>query len=220
MGDRRVVMGLLFFPRGGSAFAARYWSGALGNAGWEVSLVCGSLGPPGADTHAATFFLGLDVHAVDYSAAMDAFRRGGSAIAAPVPMHPSYEDRADAPDVVLASVDPGLVSHLSSVWDAPFGAADAGRATVLHLHHLTPQLDAVARHWPRVPVLAHLHGTELKFVEAVESRAAVAAALGTTLAGMPEVLAGRRASSAGLDQAQTALVDTTRWDHWRHGEFW
>src|SRR3954462_6220416 len=37
----RVVMGLLFFPRGGSAQVARYLAVALGDAGWSVPLVTG-----------------------------------------------------------------------------------------------------------------------------------------------------------------------------------
>ena len=216
----RVAMGLLFFPRGGSAYVARYLSVALTEAGWDVSLACGSLGPPGADTNAPTFFAGTDVHDLDYTDAVNAFRDGGSAIAAHVPMHPSYEDRVDAPDVVLASVEPGLADHLSAVWEAPLAAARAEQADVAHLHHLTPQLDALARRWRSTPVLAHLHGTELMLIEAIEARAAVAAALGTTLADMPDVVADARDLDAMLDAPQRELAHTTRWDQWRHGEFW
>jgi glycosyltransferase involved in cell wall biosynthesis len=216
----RVVMGLLFFPRGGSAFVARYLSASLLDVGWDVALVCGSLGLPGAETHAATFFAGIEVHEVDYTDALNAFRAGGSAIAAPLPMQPSYEDRVDTPDVVLSSVAPGRADHLSSIWEAPFAAADVERADVLHLHHLTPQHDAVARRWPSVPVLAHLHGTELRLIEAIEARAAVAAALGTTLADMAEVVADGCSYSATLDGPQAELARATRWDQWRHGEFW
>jgi D-inositol-3-phosphate glycosyltransferase len=216
----RVVMGLLFFPRGGSAYVARYLSAALSEASWAVSLVCGSLDLPGAETHAATFFAGAEVHEVDYTDARDAFRAGGSAIAAPLPMQPSYEDRVDTPDVVLSSVAPGFADHLSSVWEVPFAAAHAEGADVLHLHHLTPQHDAVTRRWPSVPVLAHLHGTELRLIEAIEARAAVAAALGTTLAGMPEVVAEGRGYIGTLEGPQAELARTTRWDQWRHGEFW
>ena len=43
----RVVMGLLFFPRGGSAQVARYLAPCLSDAGWTVSLVTGSLGVAG-----------------------------------------------------------------------------------------------------------------------------------------------------------------------------
>ena len=47
MGQGRVVMGLLFYPRGGSAYVVRYLSPALARAGWTVSLTVGSLGVPG-----------------------------------------------------------------------------------------------------------------------------------------------------------------------------
>ena len=70
---------------------------------------------------------------------------GGSAIAATVPMHPSYEDRDDAPDVLLAAGPPALVEHLASVWKPTFRAAGAAQADVFHLHHLTSQHDAVRR---------------------------------------------------------------------------
>jgi len=220
----RVVMGLLFFPRGGSAYVTRYLSRSLAKSGWEVPIVCGSLGLPGAETHAPTFFASADVHDVDYTDALNAFRAGGSAIAAPVPMQPSFEDRVDAPDAVLSSVDPALADHLSSVWETPFDAAGAATADVLHLHHLTPQHDAVGRRWPNVPVVAHLHGTEIQFVEAVEERAAVATVLGTTLADMPEVMPEVMADARGwpprLEGPQTELARTTRWEQWRHGEFW
>ena len=66
---RRVLMGLLFFPRGGSAQVARYMGRALPDAGWDVTLLTGSLGEEGEESHASTFFEGLDVRAVDYSAA-------------------------------------------------------------------------------------------------------------------------------------------------------
>lgn len=209
-------MGLLFFPRGGSAYVARYLSAALAKAGADVSLVCGSLGSPGEETNAETFFAGIDAHALDYTEAVAVFRAGGSAITAPIPMHPSFEDRPDAPDVVLAAVPPELADHLSRVWETPLSAARIDDADVAHLHHLTPQLDTVTHRWPRTPVLAHLHGTELKLIEAIEERVALAAALGSTLAEMPE----QSHDPAGLDDAQRELLQTTRWEQWRHGEFW
>src|SRR5829696_42320 len=100
-------MGLLFFPRGGSAQVARYLVPALSDAGWSASLVGGSLGRPGDGTHASTFYGGIDLHDVDFTAAVEAFEAeaGGSAVAAPVPMHPSFEDRPGAPDVVLSAVE-------------------------------------------------------------------------------------------------------------------
>jgi len=213
-------MGLLFFPRGGSAQVARYLSRALADANWSVELVTGSLGDPGECTHAPTFFAGTPLQHLDYSDAARAFAAGGSAISAPVPMHPSYEDREDAPDVVFAAVPGDLAEHLSSVWETPFRAAGADRADVFHLHHLTPQHDAVGRFWPRGAVVAHLHGTEIKFLEAVNERAALAKSVGTTLAGMPVWARINPGGSSGLDDAQRELLRTTRWDWWQHGEAW
>src|ERR1035441_9319186 len=113
MATGRIVMGLLFFPRGGSAQVTRYLAAALGDAGWSVSLVAGSLGAPGQGTHAPTFFAGIDLQYLDYTAAAAAaFPTGASAGAAPVPISPSYEDREGAPDPVLAAVDPALADHL------------------------------------------------------------------------------------------------------------
>jgi hypothetical protein len=48
-------MGLAFSPRGGSAHVARNLSGAFGAAGWDVTVLSGSLTRPGepgdADQH-------------------------------------------------------------------------------------------------------------------------------------------------------------------------
>lgn len=214
-------MGLIFFPRGGSAQVARYLSTALVDADWSVELVTGSLGRPGEETHAPTFFAGLPLQHLDYSDAVRAFDAGASAIGASVPMHPSYEDREGAPDVVFSAVPANLAGHLSSAWESAFGAAGADRAHVFHLHHLTPQHDAVRRRWPDGAVVAHLHGTELKFLEAIDTRAALARSVGTTLAGMPEWARANPAGNHPLhDDDQRELLRTTRWEHWQHGEAW
>jgi Glycosyltransferase len=216
-------MGLLFFPRGGSAYVVRYLSPALTQAGWSVSLAVGSLGVAGDETDAPTFFNGLDVHSLDFTSALDAFKAGGDPITASPPMHPSYEDRAGAPDVVFASIPPDLADHLSSAWSAPLRDADADHTDVFHLHHLTPQLDAAHRDWPQVPLVVHLHGTELKMIEAIEQRDAIAAILGETLATMATTAAEHTDSPHGLDgldAAQVEMFHTTRWLSWRHGKFW
>ncbi len=213
-------MGLLFYPRGGSAYVVRYLSPALDRAGWKVSLAVGSLGAPGVETSAATFFAGLDVQALDFSDAADSFARGEDPFASAAPMQPSYEDRPGVPDAVLSSVDPELLEHLSSVWEPLLAAAGAGDAAVLHLHHLTPQLDAAHRRWPEVPLVVHLHGTELKLIEAIAERVAIAAALGETLATMPATASETAGDGTTLTSEQRAVLLVTRWDHWRHGEFW
>ena len=160
-------MGLLFYPRGGSAQVVRYLAAALPPTGWDASVYCGSLGPPDAETNAARFFAGLDVHALDYSNAVAAFERGDDPLVADPPLHPSFEDRAGAPDRVLAAVAPELLERQVAAWTPVFEDGGAGDADVFHLHHLTPQHEVVARQWPDRPVLGHLHGTELKMIEAV-----------------------------------------------------
>src|SRR5919198_4756097 len=129
--SRRVLMALLFFPRGGSAQVARYMARALPAAGWEVTLLTGSLGAPGDATHAATFFRDTDVHAVDYTAARHAL----DPLAADPPFHPSYEDRAGAPDRVFARVDDDAYEHLVAAWEQALREAGAADCDLLHLHH-------------------------------------------------------------------------------------
>ncbi len=146
----RVLSALMFFPRGGSAHVARALARSLPAHGWDVTLLSGSL--PGAGD-ARRFYADVeDLHVVDFSAPG-------------VPMHPSYEDRPGAPDVVFARVDDaGFERHLAT-WAAALEHAGAARADVLHLHHLTPIHAAAARVAPGVPVVGHLHGTELLFLE-------------------------------------------------------
>jgi len=48
---------------------------ALPAAGWQLTLAGRSLGQPREPTHAASFFDGIDVHALDYSPADDSSRR-------------------------------------------------------------------------------------------------------------------------------------------------
>ena len=93
---------------------------ALVAADWSVELVTGSLGKRGDDTHAPTFFARSAVQYLDYSDAARAFETGASAISAPVPMHPSFEDRVDAPDVLLAAVPPALVGIWLRCGSQPF----------------------------------------------------------------------------------------------------
>ncbi|MBA3839488.1 MAG: hypothetical protein H0X55_04185, partial [Thermoleophilaceae bacterium] len=48
----RALMGLLFFPRGGSSQVVRYLARFLPDAGWDVRVAAGSLGAEGEPTHA------------------------------------------------------------------------------------------------------------------------------------------------------------------------
>jgi len=165
--QRRALMGLLFFPRGGSSQVVRYLARALPATGWEVELVAGSLGGPEEASNAAAFFRGLDVRAVDYSRSAEA----ADPLAADPPFQPSYEDRPGAPDRVFADVDDAGFERLVAAWGRELAAAGADRADVLHLHHLTPMNEAAARSFGDVPVVGHLHGTELLMLRAIEEGA-------------------------------------------------
>jgi glycosyltransferase involved in cell wall biosynthesis len=141
----------MFFPRGGSAHVARALARELPAHGCDVTIVSGSL--PGHGD-AERFYAGLDVHAVD-------FARGDA------PMHPSYEDRPDAPDRVFAALDDRAYEEHVAAWSRALEEAGAADADVLHLHHLTPIHEAAARVAPGVPIVGHLHGTELLMLERI-----------------------------------------------------
>ena len=145
----------MFFPRGGSAQVARALARALPGHGWDVTIVSGSLGA-GGPGDAQRFYAGLDVRAVDFAA--------GEA-----PLHPSFEDRPGAPDVVFAAVDDVAYERHVIAWADALAAAGAPDADVLHLHHLTPVHEAATRVAPDVPVVGHLHGTELLMLERIAS---------------------------------------------------
>ena len=214
-------MGLLFYPRGGSAQVIRYLAAALARQEWDTSIVCGSLGEPGDRRHAQTFFAGLDVSAVDYRPAVSAWEAGRDPIAEPVPMHPSFEDRPAVPDRLFAAVAPVLADHLASAWEGPLAAAVAHPPEVLHLHHLTPIHAAAARLLPRVPLVTQLHGTELKMADRIMRLTAIARALGTDLAGMADLAqAGSLPTGEALAPVDRLLHLATRWQSWRHGDHW
>ena len=157
-------MSLMFFPRGGSAQVARYVARGLPRAGWDVTLVAGSLGSADEASNAESFYEGVsDVRVVDYTEA----RSAPDPLAADPPFQPSFEDRADAPDRVFASVGDSDYERLVSTWSRVLEEAGAADADLLHLNHLTPMNEAAARLFPSVPVIGHLHGTELLMLKAI-----------------------------------------------------
>jgi glycosyltransferase involved in cell wall biosynthesis len=157
-------MGLMFFPRGGSAHVARNLALALPAAGWEATILSGSLTRPDLPGDARAFYRGLDLHTLDFTRALEA----PDPLLAEPPFHPSFEDRPGAPDRVFASLPDAVAEHLAEAWAGALRAAGAAEADVLHLHHLTPLNEAAARVAPGVPVVGHLHGTELLMLEAIE----------------------------------------------------
>jgi glycosyltransferase involved in cell wall biosynthesis len=150
-------MALMFFPRGGSSHVVRNLARFLPRAGWDVTVVTGSLGPRGKESNADTFFEGFDIHSLDYTDAVDA----PDPLRADPPMHPSFEDRPDAADRVFANVGDETFEHLVAAWQRALAEAGAADADVLHLNHLTPMHEAAIRSFADVPRVGHLHGTEM-----------------------------------------------------------
>jgi D-inositol-3-phosphate glycosyltransferase len=218
---RQVAMGAVFYPRGGSAQVIRYLSPPLAAKGWPVSLLCGSLGHPGERTHAPTFFAGLDLTAVDYNPALEAYRAGRDPLAEPVPFHPSFEDHADVPDRVFASISPEVAEHLVGAWERLGSGRWSEAASIFHLHHLTPLHEAVKRRWPERPVVTSIHGTETKMLDRIGRLTAIAETFGTDLPGMADLAeAGALGAPSSLDPAARTMLDETRWSHWRFGHHW
>jgi glycosyltransferase involved in cell wall biosynthesis len=154
-------MTLAFYPRGGSAQVVRYLGEALEARGNTLTVCCGSLGPSGSSSHAATFFGGLTVQALDFTEAVTWFEQGRDPMAAPVPMHPSFEDRPGVPDRVFASLDDDEYLHQVAAWRSLLERV--GEPDLYHIQHLTHVNDAVAALSDR-PTVVHLHGTELKML--------------------------------------------------------
>lgn len=166
----RVVSAILFSPRGGSAQVARALASGLRERGWEVTLVSGSRGDSDPDGDARVFY--GDVRPVDFGPALATeapLRYEGPPGTAPI--HPSYEDRPGAPDVVFAKLDDLDYERQVRAWCRELQRAGASDADVLHLHHLTPVNEAAARIAPRVPVVGQLHGTELLMLEQIDAGA-------------------------------------------------
>jgi glycosyltransferase involved in cell wall biosynthesis len=164
----RVLSAILFSPRGGSAHAARALTRGLRNQGWSVTLVAGSRSDQGGHGDARVFY--DDARAVQFDDAL----AGGTpqrfeAPPGSAPMHPSFEDRAGAPDRVFAALDDDEYELQVAAWSRELERAGAPEADVLHLHHLTPLNEAAARVAPRVPVVGQLHGTELLMLERIEA---------------------------------------------------
>jgi glycosyltransferase involved in cell wall biosynthesis len=167
--EKRLLSGVMFFPRGGSAHVTRALARELAGCGWSVRVVAGSRSDLGGEADARVFYRGLDLHAVDFAPALaprDPLRPGGGGEI--TPMHPSFEQRPGAPDPVFATLDDFEFQHQVRAWSRELQRAGAAEADVLYLHHLTPLNEAAARVAPEVPVVGHLHGTELLMLEQIE----------------------------------------------------
>jgi glycosyltransferase involved in cell wall biosynthesis len=170
----RVVSATLFSPRGGSAYVARALARCLRAEGIDITHVSGSRSDLEGDAGDARVFYGdIDVRAVDFAAALasgDPMTYAGRPGEAP--LHPSFEDRPGQPDRVFAALDDLALRRQVAAWSRALASAGAADADVLHLHHLTPINAAAAQVAPGVPVVGHLHGTELLMLEAIADGAA------------------------------------------------
>ncbi len=135
---------------------ARSLSKELVDIGLDVCVLSGSV--PGGPGDAESFYSGLDVHAVNFNA--------GEA-----PMHPSYEDHPGTPDRCFAVIDDAEYRTHVAAWAQALSDADARSFDVLLLNHLTPLNEAAARVAPEVPIVGHLHGTELMLLEQIDDGA-------------------------------------------------
>jgi glycosyltransferase involved in cell wall biosynthesis len=162
----KLLMGLYFYPRGGSAHACRSIALALARNGLDVTLLAGSRSDCEDRGLAEEFFAGCEVRAVDFTPALRSddplAYRGGPGTA---PMHGSYEDRPDAEDPVFATLDEDAFELQVEAWAAELESAGGADADLLYLHHLTPLNEAAARVAGDVPVIGHVHGSELLMLE-------------------------------------------------------
>jgi glycosyltransferase involved in cell wall biosynthesis len=163
---RRLLSVLQFFPRGGSSHVARALARELPSHGWDVTVVSGSRSDLEGVGDATRFYAGLDVHPVSFDEAL-ASPDPLDPPAGVAPMQPSYEDRPGAPDRVFAMLDDDAYERLVTAWARALIAVGAADFDALHLHHLTPIHEAASRVAPGVPVIGHVHGTELLMLEAI-----------------------------------------------------
>src|SRR3970040_3005152 len=111
-------MGIVFYPRGGSAQVVRYLSRALTERGHEVTVASGSLKGAEAGADPRGFYSGLPLLEVDYTEAVKAFQAGGDPMSPELaaPMHPSYEDKPGVPDRAFHKVGPPQLRALVGSW--------------------------------------------------------------------------------------------------------
>jgi glycosyltransferase involved in cell wall biosynthesis len=167
----KILMSLIFYPRGGSAQVARYLSRALIELGHEVHLITGTLRDGDPQHDANLFFKGIPLTLVDYTDAWSGFEQGYDPLSDrwEVPFHPSYEDKSGVPDRVFYKLTEAEYISLLRCWTRVFeGVRERFQPDLLHLHHLTHANVAAAQLFPSVPKLTQLHGTEIKMLERLD----------------------------------------------------
>ncbi len=164
----KLLIGIYFYPRGGSAHVCRAIARQFERNDFEVTVLSGSRSDLDEHTHASSFYSGLDLRPVDFAASLrsdDPLHFEG--LAGTAPIQGSYEDRHEAEDPVLASIGDEAFELQVDAWAQALDAAGAAEADLLYLHHLTPLNEAAGRAFAEVPVLGHVHGTELLMLERI-----------------------------------------------------
>src|SRR4051794_26314596 len=120
-------MGIYFYPRGGSAHSTRALARQLEVQGLDVTLLSGSRTDLGPVADARHFYEGIDTRAVDFTPALRSARPldfvGPPGTA---PIHGSFEDRDDAADAVLTSLDDDQLELQVEAWARELERAAAG----------------------------------------------------------------------------------------------
>jgi glycosyltransferase involved in cell wall biosynthesis len=131
-------------------------------------LFAGSLGTASQYANAGRFFGGVRCRSLDYTPAAERWADGDDPMSAAVPMHASYEDKPGVPDRIFVDLDDAAFARQVHSWTQLMAEHAVTAPSVVHLHHLTPIHEAVRGLWPGVPVVTHLHGTELKMLMSVQ----------------------------------------------------
>src|ERR1700679_1629621 len=153
----KLLMGIYFYPRGGSAHVCRAIAREFERHEFEVTVLSGSRSDLDEHTDAASFYSGLDLRAVDFAPALraaDPLAFEGPAGTAPI--HGSYEDRRGAEDPVLAVLDDDAFELQVDAWARELDLAGAAGMDLLYLHHLTPLNEAAAPAFPELPAVGHV----------------------------------------------------------------
>ncbi len=210
-------MGFYFYPRGGSAHACRAIAGELGRNGLDVTIVAGSRSDIGAHGSAREFYRNCNLHPVDFTPALaSGDPLGFDGPPGTAPMHASYEDRPGAEDPVMAALGGDLYEHQVNAWSRELTRAARTGVDLLYLHHLSPLNEAAARVLPDVPVIGHIHGSELLMLERIAhgipagwgAASSWAARLSDWAAGCTRIVVN---SPSGLRRASTILdIDPDR----------
>lgn len=210
-------MGFYFYPRGGSAHACRAIAQELERNGVGVTIVTGSRSDLGPHGSARSFFRNCDLHPVDFTPALasgeplDYDGPPGTA-----PMHASYEDRPAAEDPVMAALGGDRYEHQVDAWARELTRAAQTGVDLLYLHHLSPLNEAAARVLPDIPMIGHIHGSELLMLERIArgipagwaAASSWAARLSDWAAGCARIVVN---SPSGLRRASTILdIDPER----------